>query len=540
MNDSLFALAMSFWRICLAWACLGVAAYGQTNTTVRRLSLEDCVVAALEHNYSLQISRGDPLAARYSLLGAYGAYDPVFSFSGEHSYDLSTSGTETREDFFESQLSGELPWGLQYELGGSLKDSHGTSRDTAADLSRPTVITNSFTDINTGNTISFLSTNYASLSIRSPFETTSGQAGALRLRQPLLKDFWIDSTRLDIFLKRKDFKISQAQLELELMSTIASVEQTYYNLIYANQIVKAQQTAVDRVERLIRENQARVRIGALAPLDEKQAESQAAGSERDLLQAIDSRNSVERSLKNLLSDDWMQWENVTIEPTDYLQAEPHAFDRREEWHQRLNYHPLVAIARLGLAKQDQIVRFQRNQLLPSLDLTGSYGYNASSEEFHGALDQFRHGSFPFYSYGAQISIPLSQTAARNSFKSAKVGQKQIALSVAQTEQSVLISIQNAIETALTNFKRVDTAKRARLLAYDALEAEQKKLDLGRSTSFVVLRLQKDLTDAETSEIRALADYNISLSRAAFAEATTMEHWHVNIESEREFSPARKP
>src|ERR1044071_10166469 len=127
----------------------------------RVMTLEDCVQSALEHNLGLQIARYNPLIARYTLNAIYGGYDPAFSLSGEHDYSLSPGGvdaqgrpfqgTESESDRLSSGFQGLLPWGLFYNVGGSLSDQTTLRPGTASDLSNPIVVTNSFVDINTGN-----------------------------------------------------------------------------------------------------------------------------------------------------------------------------------------------------------------------------------------------------------------------------------------------------------------------------------------------------------------------------------------------------
>jgi outer membrane protein TolC len=339
----------------------------------------------------------------------------------------------------------------------------------------------------------------------------------------------IDSTRLQIFLDKQNLKISELDLRFQLITTITAVEQAYYDLIFSRENVKVQQKALELADRLLTENKKRVEVGALAPLDEKQAESQAAASRADLLAALGNADTQQRVLKNLLSDDYMQWKDVTIEPTVAMLAMPEKFDLQESWRRGLSQRPDLLQQKLSLDKQGFVVRYQRNQLFPQLDLIGTYGYNASSTEFSGALDQIARRDNPFWSYGAQMTIPLSQRSARNNYKAAKATKEQIELQVKQLEQTVLIQIENAIALANTDFQRVSATREARVYSEAALEAEQKKLESGKSTSFEVLRLQRDLTSSRSAEIRALADYNIALAQIALNEGATLERRKVTLE-----------
>ena len=76
-----------------------------------------------------------------------------------------------------------------------------------------------------------------------------------------------------------------------------------------------------------------------------------------------------------------------------------------------------------------------------------------------------------------------------------------------------------------------TTRSATLFAQEALEGEQKKLDSGKTTTFVVLQLQRDLTAARSAEVQALADYNRALAQLALQEGATLERHKVNLEIE---------
>ena len=311
---------------------------------------------------------------------------------------------------------------------------------------------------------------------------------------------------------------------------MSEVEAAYFDLIHAQESVKVQQQAMELAERLVAENRRRVEVGALAPLDSRQAESQAASSRADLLQAQSTRGTLERVLKNLLSDNYNDWANVIVQPTDALLAIPQQFNLQDSWRVGLAMRPDLLQAKLNLEKQGYVVRYQKNQLYPQLDLVGGWGYNAGgvSKEFSDAFGQISSADNPFYGVGATLTFPLGNTGARNSYKSAKVSKEQIELQLKQLQQSTLIKIENAMAVAETSFQRVTATREARLYAEAALEAEQTKLEKGKSTTFVVLQLQKDLTAARSSEIRALADYNIALARLAQNEGSTLDRRKINF------------
>lgn len=521
-----------------ALALAGVAALAQTNATeVRKLSLEECLTVALEHNLDVQIKKFNPDISRFALRSLQGAYDPSLYLNAEHddirqpggldSQGRAIPGVKIETDSYSGGLQGLLPWGLTYNLGMSLADQT-TSRPGFVNTNT-TYFTNTFLDLTTGNSITLVGTNFPSAIPASSQEIFSGGAGFLQLRQPLLKNFWIDNNRLQIVLDRKSLKISELDLRSQVITTVTAVEQAYYDLIFAQENVKVQQKALELADRLVAENKKRVEVGALAPLDEKQAEAQAAANRADLLAAMNTEDTQERVLKSLLSDDYSKWKNVAIQPTAAMVAVPEKFNLQESWEKGLRYRPDLLQQQLNLEKQGYVLRYQRNQLFPQLDLIGSAGYRASSGGFNGYLDQLGGGDNPFWTIGGQMSFPLGNTAARNNYRATKMTKDQIALQLKQLEQNVLIQIENAIATARTSFQRVDATREARVYAEAALDAEQKKLESGKSTSFQVLQLQRDLTTARSTEIRALADYNIALAQIALNEGTTLERRHLSLE-----------
>ncbi|HVV01220.1 MAG TPA: TolC family protein, partial [Verrucomicrobiae bacterium] len=241
---------MRFCGLLLICLCAAASAPAQTKTPVpRKLSLEDCIEIALKHNLDVQIKRYSPEISAYALGASYGAYEPTFNLDIEHDYTQQAGGVDAQGRFFSgtrlegetysSDLQGILPWGTVYDLGISLIDQT-TRRPGSGSMS---LITNVFYDpINLTN-VSFVSTNFPSLTTSSEL-FSANRVGLLSLRQPLLKNFWIDSTRLQILLDKKTLQSSELDLRYQVMTTVTAVEEAYYNLIYDQENIKVQQEAV--------------------------------------------------------------------------------------------------------------------------------------------------------------------------------------------------------------------------------------------------------------------------------------------------------
>jgi outer membrane protein len=485
------------------------AAGAQTNmnaAATRAMSLQDCIQEAMQHNLDMQIERYNPQISLYDLRADYGGYDPTFSFSGQHDYNDSgavfqngqhVAGSQFNSDSFSSSFTGTLPWGTIYDLGGNVSSTKG------------------------GNTAS---------NVFLPFQNSSGQVGALTLTQPLLKNFWIDSTRLNVRVAKNRLKFSEQAVRQQVITSVTAVENAYYELIYARENVKVQQEALVLAQTQLDQDQQRVQIGTLAQLDVQQDQAQVATSQANLIAAESMLNTDQNTLKNLLTDDYLKWHDTDIQPTATITNAPlQLFDLQDSWNKGMTERPDLLQSRLNVEEQGIQLKFNYNQLYPSLDLIGSYGYNGAGHDFGDTFNQFNEANAPFWSYGAQLSMPLSNVGARNTYKAGKVTLQQLLLQLKQLEQNVMVQIDNAVKQAQSDYQSVDASRQARIYAEAALDAEQKKYNVGKSTTFTVLQLQNTLTIDRGTEIRALANYYEDLANLAAAEGSTLERNGINIE-----------
>jgi outer membrane protein TolC len=166
-----------------------------------------------------------------------------------------------------------------------------------------------------------------------------------------------------------------------------------------------------------------------------------------------------------------------------------------------------------------------SQLYPQLVVRHMVIAPVAAVEFSDGLISFAGNPLP---HGARLSIPLGNVGARNAYKSSKVVLEQILLGLKKIEQGIIVEIDNTVIAARTSYERIGSTREARLYSEAALDAEQKKLENGKSTSFVVLQLQRDLIAARSAEISALADYYKSLADLAHSEGSTLERRNIDV------------
>ncbi|MGH7979028.1 MAG: TolC family protein, partial [Limisphaerales bacterium] len=411
-------------------ALLAVTAAAQTSPSLvatnavpggRKMSMQDCVAQALKHNLDVQIQRYNPEIDLYNLHASYGtAYDPTFTASGTRSFNDQPGGffdglqlppTQTKESDFTSGINGELPWtGLQYGLNGYIYQQH---------LWRFTT-----------NGLPFIAPD------------SIGSFG-IKLTQPLLKNMWIDQSRLTILVNKNTLRYDAEGFRYQVITSVTSVENAYYELTYALENLKVQQEALDLSQTQLDQDRQRLQIGTLAELSVQQDQSQVAQNEANLITAQSTLETDENTLKNLITDHYSAWHDLDIQPTKPLSAPLVLFNLQDSWSRGLAERPDLKQYELNVKKQGIQLKFDRNQLFPELDVIGTYGWNGNGLYYSGAFGQLNQGSAPYYSYEAQLTVPLGDVNARNQFRSDKVTLKQVILKLKQFEQSVLVGIDNA-------------------------------------------------------------------------------------------------
>lgn len=498
-------LGFRAWGAILLVSALTAAA---GENPVRELTLSDCIGLAMENNLDLQIDRITRQVAQQEVAAARGGYDPVLSASATRNHEttegesagtasgvLEVLETETENDSLSTSIGGVTALGgLSYDIGVQVGESSGTRES-------------------------------------NPFDTSSGSAG-ITLTQPLLKGFRTDSTRYNVAVAGKQSDEAALELDTRLQELLGEVETAWYALILARENILVQKEAVRLATQLFEDNRRKVQIGTMSILDEKQAESQAATARADLSAAQQAYAVAQNRLKLLILADHRNYRNVEILTLGELQADPLEVDAEACGLRALENRPDLQQSRVALERQGLTVDYQRNQTLPSLDLVGGWGVAASEEDGYGdVVDQLESADEPYWTAGVTLSFPLGNREAKNRHAQSVSTAEKLRLELRQQEESVLVEVDNAAAAVVTGLEQVQATREARQYAEQALEAEQRKLENGKSTSFVVLQLQRDLTKAREDEIQALANYNQYCADLALAEGGMLERHHVTVDGE---------
>jgi outer membrane protein TolC len=176
---------------------------------------------------------------------------------------------------------------------------------------------------------------------------------------------------------------------------------------------------------------------------------------------------------------------------------------------------------LAIAQENANVAAARNDVLPLVTLDYTYSVPGVGGSFSDAWQTVGDANYQDHRVGLDVQIPIGNEAARTRLRAAMLRRlQQLATRDARTLQ-IRQEVFNSVDTLETNWQRILAARERVRLNARTLEAQQRQFEQGLQTSTDVLDAATRLADAESSEIAAITDYQISQIDVAFATGTLL-------------------
>jgi outer membrane protein TolC len=355
----------------------------------------------------------------------------------------------------------------------------------------------------------------------------------LRLTQPLLRDFGVDTTRRGINIAKNNLGISHEAFRTVLLETINAVEDAYYTVMGDRLNLEVQRQSLDLAKEQERITQIRIDVGADAPLDILQPQVSIAEREQDVLLAEAALFASQDTLRRLINLPLEEWDREIV-PTATLDYSEPSIDVQASLDKALTDRPELIQARLTQANRQISQNFSRNQVLPTLDLSAGYRYSGLDKSYSDAFSQITDFDFPSWDIQLQFGLPILNTQARANARAAQLELERSYTSEAQTRQQIIIEVRQAIRDIDTAYKGIVVTNARRDAAEKNLDAERKRFDNGMSTNFDVLRVQNDLAAALSAEIRARTGYKRSVTRYHRAIGDLLEVRGIELQAPAEY------
>ena len=349
--------------------------------------------------------------------------------------------------------------------------------------------------------------------------------------QPLLRNFTIDAGRQQLMIAENDEDIATIQLRQQLVATERVTRNAYFDLILSIGQLEVSKQSLELARESLRQNERRVEVGTMAQIDILEAQAEVSRVEESVIIAEAGIKSAEDNLRTLiLNPQQPDYWTARLVPTERPTLTPQPVDVEGAVAKALADRTDLAQIRKQLESTQINIDFAHNQKLPDVNLIAAYntvGVAGTQFRFGGetfppvVVDQTQRGfadalrdvfgnNFKTWSLQLQINYPIGTSAAEAGYASSRLQREQQQNTLRDTELNVTAQVREAGRQVNTALQRVESTTRARQFAERRLEAEQKRLNVGLSTTFQQFQAQRDLANVKQQELRAVIDYNRAL------------------------------
>lgn len=467
-----------------------------------QLTVDEAIRRAIEHNPDLAGVRYGTRIEAERVAQTQSAYAPVFSTAIGTSTNVTPPanslfgerGVDTRDLFTSTGVRQRMPWG-----SGSWNLSWDASRQT-------------------------------SNSPLTSFDPALQSGFQLAISQPLLRDRKMDPARQQAIVARRDLESSELRVRESVVQMTAAVKQAYWTFKATIANVTVQQRSLELAQELVRQNRARVDVGQTPPLDLLQAEAEVSQRRENLIRANTATGDAEDRLRRLIMDpaDPGFW-SVRLDPTDEPavggvlpdigSVAAGTFDQRYDLQR----------ARKDLDNISTNIDFYADQKLPDVRLETSYRGNGlggtrflRTGEFPGTvvgtsrrgygsvLGQMFDSTYPTWSVGLTVNYTLGRSFEEAGLARAHIERRQGAQRIASLQLEIAETLRRAGRQVHSTAERIEASRAGATVARQRLDVEQRRYEVGLSTSFLVTQAQRDLLQAEVNLLQATLDHQSAL------------------------------
>jgi outer membrane protein len=491
---------------------IGLSSRVEAQVATNSLRLNQFIQMVLERNESIQLRLLEVEISKRRLSGEMGAFEPdlVIAASREENKRENTAEQERslRLKIFEEEnsvyrtgIEGLVPSGAKIRLGYTMRDLKNNLQDPR--IASGTITTN-------GPRI-------------DEYQTFAG----VNFTQPLLKGFGTVNTYANIRLAALASEVAFQEYRRQLMETIATAEAAYWNLFMMQEQVKFFRESIAVAQSIVQDNRVRADAGRGSELEVLEAEAGLALRQTKLAEAEQKRKEAEMHVMTLTSDSAFAPHPVMVaadQPAldaampEFLRSAEAAFDLNPDYQAQLK----------KIKQEDVRLAYAKNQRLPQLDLSASYGLNGLGSSPARSHDDLERQSYPSWSVGLELHVLLAgNIKARNELAASKLRKEQALLSLKQVETQIINAIQAAVQKIHSTRGSVENNQKVVAFHQSLLKTQLDRLEVGKVESRKVLEVEAALFESRNAVLDAMVQYEraqleLQLVQGAILKARELE------------------
>jgi outer membrane protein TolC len=437
----------------------------------RAVTLQESILLGLQNNTSLRVQRFNVPIQRTAEEVARAAFDP--SISGQVSggrAGVPTNRNNGRGTSYTDQINAQLAASEFFPTG--------------------TTVSGEFTTNN-----SFYS------------DGLSSSSASATVTQALLRGAGLDVNLASLRQTQLDTRSSQYELRGFAEALVDRIEETYWDLAFAERQVVIVQNALDVAEEQLRSTNTIIKVGRIAPTEQAAAEAEVALRRENLINAKSTLESTRLRFLQLITPPGQSfWDRpvalttLPFIPTGTMDSVDHHVDVA------LAMRPEINQAKLQIQRGDLQVVKTRNGLLPQLDLFITLGQTGYSNSFGNSVENIGDGGNYNILAGVRGSYDIGNRAANGVYRAAVLSREQSQESLNNLVQTVQIDVRTQYIEAERTRQQIDATRATRIAQETALRVERGKFTAGNSTSLLVAQAQRDLLSAQLAEVQAVTGH----------------------------------
>ena len=454
------------------------------------LTIEDARRLALENNLELRVELFEPAVARQTLNEEEARFEALFSTSV--AYDKNDSPTATRLESNQSENLRVTP-GVEVPLvtGGTLRADLPLGRFESD---------NEFAVLNPAYTSDFV----------------------VSFSQPLLRGAGVYANTQGIRLAFYNYQASQARTKLEIIRVLTVLDRAYWRLYAARQEARVRRQEYDLAVAQLERARRQVDVGLAAEVEVVRAESGVADTLETVILADNALRDRQRELKRILNaPGLLMGEPVAIVPTTDPRPLRHGIDPTALADAAVGNRMEMLEAELGIARDAAEVNVARNATLPLVALDYTYSVNGLGPSIDESSELLGDSDFTDHRFGLRVQVPIGNQAAMSRLRRALLRRLQTLATRDQRDLQIRQEVFNAVDQLEASWQRILATRQRVVLAARVVELEQRQFNQDLRTSTDVLDAQTRLANAQSSEVQAIAEYQIAQVDIAQATGTVL-------------------
>jgi outer membrane protein TolC len=391
--------------------------------------------------------------------------------------------------------------------------------------------------------VTFNNSRVTSNSVRTFLVPQLNSNFVVQLQQHLLQGMSLATNRRFIIIAKNDREIADEAFRQQVIFTVTQIETLYWSLVAANEDLKAKQRALASTQELEANDRKQLLAGTVAQIQIVNDQSQVAAAQQALIISQTNLELAQLLMKNAIVKNEADpvLASAGVIPTDRMQLPPSEpiVPTQDLVNEALQNRPELTQSRIDLKNREISKRSARNALLPTVDLVANYGgtglagvLNPNFTNATGTPTGVTNGGYidaltsvtshPTYFAGFTLNIPIRNRTAQADQIRSELEYRQAEVRIQQLQNSIAIDVRNAQFAVQQNRAAVDAALQAREYATQNLDAEQKKLKQGLSTTYNVLILVSNVSTSDSNLVNAMSSYETSKIQLDIATGRLLE------------------